>query len=430
MTRGNDMNDRSHEVDVSSGAITRVAGFTASGVACGLKASGDRDLALVVCDVPASAAGVFTRNAFRAAPVLIDERLLEHNAQGMRAVIMNAGNANACTGEQGMWDAQQMIGLTEAEVGLPAGSVLVMSTGVIGHPLPMERVREGIREAASTLSLQGGHDCAEAIMTTDLVTKEAYVSLPLPGIGTISIGGIAKGSGMIAPDLGPSSGMAGIDSSSHATMLALVVTDARMAPETLQYALEEAVNISFNRITVDGDTSTNDTVLALASGLSGDSAVELGTPDYAIFLDGLTNICQSLAIQIARDGEGATKLVEIHVKGAYDDAQAVMAAKTIANSPLVKTALFGSDPNWGRILAALGRSGVHVNPVRVALWIGDTQLVANGEPIPFDPKVVSAYLSGVNVTIEVDMGLSSGQARVWTCDMSYRYVEINAEYHT
>jgi glutamate N-acetyltransferase/amino-acid N-acetyltransferase len=406
---------------LTPGALTRVPGFRAAGVACGLKESGQLDLALVACERPATAAGMFTTNAFRAAPVLYDAELLSHSHSAIQGVVVNAGNANACTGEQGARDAGEMARLAEAALGLPPGSVLVMSTGVIGHPMPMERVVAGIRMAAASLSPRGGADAARAIMTTDLVPKEALVQVEIGG-RLISIGGMAKGSGMIHPSLalpGP-----------HATMLSLMVTDAAVSPEALNTALERAVAASFNRISVDGDTSTNDTVLLLASGGAGNSPLELASDGYQQFEAALTGVCVSLAKQIARDGEGATRLVEIVVQGAASDAEAEQAAKTVATSPLVKTAVFGADPNWGRVLAAIGRSGVQVDPARVSLWLGEVQLVAGGEPLPFDAAAARAALKAPEVRFTADLGLGPGQATVWTCDLSYRYVEINAEYHT
>jgi glutamate N-acetyltransferase/amino-acid N-acetyltransferase len=403
------------------GALTRVPGFRAAGVACGLKESGQLDLALVACERPATAAGMFTTNAFKAAPVLYDAALLSHSHSAIQGVVINAGNANACTGEQGARDAGEMARLAEAALGLPPDSVLVMSTGVIGHPMPMERVGAGIRMAAASLSPRGGADAARAIMTTDLVPKEALVQVEIGG-RLISLGGMAKGSGMIHPSLaspGP-----------HATMLSLIVTDAAVSPDALNTALERAVAASFNRISVDGDTSTNDTVLLLASGGAGNPPLELAADDYQKFEAALTGVCVSLAKQIARDGEGATRLVEIVVQGAASDAEAEQAAKTVATSPLVKTAIFGADPNWGRVLAAIGRSGIQVDPARVNLWLGEVQLVAGGEPLPFDAAAARAALQAPEVRFTADLDLGRGQVTVWTCDLSYRYVEINAEYHT
>lgn len=416
-------------VDTSPGAVTRVPGYRATGVACGLKQSGQLDLALVVSDYPTAAAGVFTTNAFRAAPVLYDEALLAHkHFPTIRAVVINAGNANACTGEAGLHDAERMARLTEEALGLPRDTVLVMSTGVIGHRLPMDKVEQGIHAAVQSLSLSGGAAAARAIMTTDLVPKEAYVRVETENC-RFSIGGMAKGSGMIHPALArPAS--AGKPLHSHATMLCLIVSDACVSAETLQNALDDAVALSFNRITVDGDTSTNDTVLLLASGR--EDAIEI-TPDsesHRLFQAALNEVCISLAKQIARDGEGATRLVEIIVRGAVSESEAERAAKAIATSPLVKTAIFGADPNWGRILAAVGRSGAHVDPQRTDLWLGPIQLVAAGTPLDFDVNVAREVLRQPEVAIRIGLGLGSSTATVWTCDLSYKYIEINAEYHT
>ena len=418
------------EIDTCAGAITRVPGFRAAGVACGLKQNGQPDLALVVCDQAAHAAGVFTTNAFRAAPVEYDAALLARSRPAQRwAVVVNAGNANACTGEQGLRDAERMARLAEGVLSLPPDSVLVMSTGVIGHLMPMEKVELGIRAAALVLSLSGGADAARAIMTTDLAPKEAYNNIQMGG-GSISIGGMAKGSGMIHPSLARPAPVSENTAGRHATMLSVIVTDAGVEAEALQTALDAAVNASFNRITVDGDTSTNDTVLLLASVAAGGPQILSGSEDYRSFQAALTGVCVSLAKQIARDGEGATRLVEIVVRGAVTDADAERAAKTVATSPLVKTAIFGADPNWGRILAAVGRSGAQVEPARANLWLGAIHLVAVGMPLPFDMELARSVLKSDEVGITVDLGLGAGQATVWTCDLSYKYVEINAEYHT
>ncbi len=416
-------------VDTSEGAITRVPGYRAAGVACGLKQSGQPDLALVVCDYPALAAGVYTTNVFRAAPVLYDAALLARKQPPLiRAVVINAGNANACTGESGLRDAEHMARLAESALGLPRDTVLVMSTGVIGRRLPMDKIEQGIRVAVQSLSSRGGAAAARAIMTTDLVPKEAYVHV-VTGDHRFSIGGMAKGSGMIHPALAPL--RSGNDSMSpHATMLALIVSDARVPAEVLQDALEKAVALSFNRITVDGDTSTNDTVLLLASSKEDVPEIKLGSEVHRTFQMALTDVCLSLAKQIARDGEGATRLVQITVRGAVNEADAERAAKAIATSPLVKTAIFGADPNWGRILAAVGRSGARVEPQRTDLWLETLQLVAAGTPLDFDIDEAREMLRQPEVTIKVDLGLGVGEATVWTCDLSYKYVEINAEYHT
>lgn len=404
----------------SKSAVTQVPGFRAVGVTCGLKQSGNPDLALILADRACTAAAVFTSNAFKAAPVLYDMALLERTGGKLQAVLINAGNANAVTGTQGLADAEQMARWTESACHLPADSVFVMSTGVIGQKMPMDKLETGIRSAADNILTEAGRqgrDAAEAIMTTDLVPKEAFVQTTVEG-QQLHLGGMAKGSGMIHPNL--------------ATMLAVMVTDAAIAPAALDAALKQAVARSFNRITVDGDTSTNDTVLVLASGQAGNSPISNPqSPAFAIFTTALTEVCTTLARAVARDGEGATKLVEITVRGAASEAEAEAAAKTVATSPLMKTALFGNDPNWGRALAAIGRSGARVNPERVSLQLGEFQLVQQGEPLDFDAVAAHNWLAGVDeVKLVADLGVGSAEAVVYTCDFSYDYVKINAEYHT
>jgi glutamate N-acetyltransferase/amino-acid N-acetyltransferase len=404
---------------MTTSAITRVPGFRAVGVACGLKASDSPDLALVLSQQPCAAAAVFTTNAFKAAPVLYDMALLERT-HTLRGVVINAGNANCITGQQGLQDAAQMARLTETACNLPVDSIFVMSTGVIGHKLPMAKIENGIRQAAAAIQTAAGAqglNAAQAIMTTDLVPKEAFIQTTIGG-RQVSLGGMAKGSGMIHPNM--------------ATMLGVVVTDAAIEPDALKAALTQAANKSFNRVTVDGDTSTNDTVLALASGGAGNRLISSADqPEFEPFVAALTNLCITLAKAIARDGEGATKLIEIRISGAASEQEAELAAKTVATSPLVKTAIFGNDPNWGRVLAAIGRSGAAVEPARALLRLGDFKLVEQGEPLSFDAIAAHNWLSKTGeVVLEANLGMGQAEATVWTCDFSYKYVEINAEYHT
>ncbi|MHB0912820.1 MAG: bifunctional glutamate N-acetyltransferase/amino-acid acetyltransferase ArgJ [Armatimonadota bacterium] len=380
--------------------ITYPKGFLAAGVRAGIKETGE-DLALIYSETPASAAGVFTTNAVKAAPVLLSAARVP--SAGVQAVVANSGNANACTGEQGMLDAGEMAARAAALLDLDPEGVLVASTGVIGRAMPMDLVRAGISAAANSLSRDGAA-AARAIMTTDLRPKEAQAE-----VGNARIGGIAKGSGMICPNV--------------ATMLAFITTDAGLSPEALQKCLAASANVSFNCLTVDGDTSTNDTVLALANGQAG----EVPLDDFQAALDA---VCISLAKQVAADGEGATKMVEVEVRGAASFANARKIALTIANSPLVKTALFGNDPNWGRVLAAAGRAGVAFDPARVSLRFGGVPVLAQGEPLPFDEKAASESLRGPEVCIMLELGEGPSSAKVWTCDFSYDYVKINAEYHT
>ena len=402
--------------------FTIVPGFKASGVACGIKASGARDLAVILSETPCTAAAVFTQNQFQAAPVVYDRALMERTqGRGFRAILVNAGNANACTGQTGDKNAEDMSRWLEDMAEIPRDSVFLMSTGIIGHPLPMPAIRTGLVNAVKKLDKNGFHDAAEAIMTTDTTSKEASVEVELSTGDTISIGGMAKGSGMIHPNM--------------ATMLGALVTDAKVAPNDLQSALTTAVNRSFNRISVDGDTSTNDTVVLFAQSKS--SQQELSGEDLSIFTRALTDVCINLAKAIVRDGEGATKLVQVQVYGAENHEDALKAARTLATSPLAKTAIFGNDPNWGRFLAAIGRSGARVDPQHTNLWLdipavqSRIQLVAQGSPLPFDATALNQQLqSAKEVVIRTDLGLGRGESNYWTCDFSYKYVEINAEYHT
>ena len=391
------------------GGVTAPRGFRAAGVACGLKANGALDLALVVGDAACACAGLFTTNRVRAAPVLYDQQVLARNRDSIRAVVANSGCANACTGEAGLADAQAMAEAAAQAIGCRADQVLVLSTGVIGKRLDVGKVRAGLAQAAPRLSRDGGADAAHAIMTTDTRPKECAVR-----DARYAIGGMCKGAGMIHPNM--------------ATMLAVITTDTAISPGLLDRALRAAVDRSFNRISVDGDTSTNDTVLALANGLSGHTVRE-GT-DFEAFTDALTQTAIELATQIVRDGEGATKFVAIAVSGARNEADAAQVGKAIANSPLVKTALYGGDANWGRVLAAAGYSGVEIDPGSMALWFGDVQLVANGAPTACDESDAARAIAGRNVLIRLDLGLGHAGATIWTCDLSHDYVTINADYRT
>ncbi|MGQ9490265.1 MAG: bifunctional glutamate N-acetyltransferase/amino-acid acetyltransferase ArgJ [Anaerolineae bacterium] len=406
-------------------------GFTFSGVAAGIKKTGAIDLALVASDRPCAAAAVFTQNRFPAAPVLYDRDLLRENPAGLRAVAINAGCANACTGDAGLADAAEMAALTEAALGLPPRSAAVMSTGVIGPRLPMAKIAAGLQAAARQLSPQGWEAAARAIMTTDTRPKVAFREA-----GGVRLFGMCKGAGMIHPNM--------------ATMLAVIVTDAAGEPTDLQEMLRAAVDVSFNAISVDGDTSTNDTVLLLANGAS-ETRLLAPLASASTLTSALTSLCTDLAQQIVRDGEGATKFITIHVTGAVSDQDAKRAAKAIANSPLVKTAFYGGDANWGRILAAVGYSGAAVEPMKTDLWIaagtgyGDTggrgeegmqsygealQLVHAGQPLSYSEEAASAIFAGQEINVTVALGLGSGQATVWTCDLSHAYVDINGHYRT
>jgi glutamate N-acetyltransferase/amino-acid N-acetyltransferase len=389
--------------------VTAPPGFRAAGVACGLKKDGALDLALLASDGACACAGVFTTNRVKAAPVLHDQQVLARNAASIRAVVANSGCANACTGEPGLADAQSMAEATARAIGCRADQVLVLSTGVIGVRLDVARVCAGIDLAAPYLSIEGGADAARAIMTTDTRPKQSVIRL-----SSFVIGGMCKGAGMIHPNM--------------ATMLAVITTDARVAPSLLDRALRAAVDKSFNRISVDGDMSTNDTMLVLANGLSGYEVHDGETLDE--FTEALTVVATDLVRQVVRDGEGATKFVEIVVTGARSESDAVRVAKAIANSALVKTALYGNDANWGRVLAAAGYSGVDVDPNALALWFGDVQLVANGARTDYGEAAATRAISGAEVAIRLELGMGHVSATVWTCDLSHDYVTINGAYRT
>jgi glutamate N-acetyltransferase/amino-acid N-acetyltransferase len=395
------------------GGVTAPAGFRAAGVACGIKKTGAPDLALLVAEGPATAAAVFTTNKAQAAPVVVSREHLANSGGLARAVIVNSGCANACTGPEGLAVARSTADFVASIVGCRADHVLVASTGVIGVQLDADRLRKGAVAAATTLSHTGGADAAVAIMTTDRAPKSAAVAVTTAA-GTYRVGGMAKGAGMIEPHM--------------ATMLGFITTDAAVPAPLLQRALRDAVDVTFNAITIDGDTSTNDTVFALASGASG---VDITDAGYAGFVAALRSVCGALARAIVRGGEGVTKLVAITVTGAASADDAPRAAKTVANSLLVKTAIHGGDPNWGRLLAAAGRAGVAFDVEHASVRIGAVELFKDG--VPFDDRApeAAAYLAGSDIEITIDLGASGAySATVWTCDLSAEYVAINAEYRT
>ncbi len=387
-------------------------GFRAAGGRCGLKASGKPDLALIVADGPCTAAGVFTTNQIKAAPVLYDQAVLAANAAGVRAIIANSGCANACTGPQGEQAASTMAQSAAAALGCDPGAVLVLSTGVIGVQLDTAKIAAGVQSLAPALAVAGAPSVAQAIMTTDTRPKTASTTLTING-RTITLAGVAKGAGMIHPMM--------------ATMLAIITTDAQIAPELLQSALHHATAATFNCVTVDGDPSTNDTVLLLASGAAD---VTIDSASYDAFCTALTDLSRDLARQIAADGEGATKLVEVTVSGAHSVSDARTIARAIARSPLVKTAIHGGDPNWGRILAAAGIAGVPFEPQLLKLWLGSVQVVASGTPCAFAEADAAAQMAGPEVAIRLDLGLADAVGQAWTCDLSAEYVSINADYRT
>ncbi len=393
------------------GGVTAAAGYRAAGVACGIKREG-LDLALVVSDRRASAAGVFTTNRVEAAPVTLSRTHLERSGGTGRAVVINSGCANACTGQDGMATAEGMAERTAAALECPIAEVLVASTGVIGVPLDLTRVASGIDRAATALG-DGHAEAAAAIMTTDVSAKERAVQVRLPG-GIVRVGGMAKGAGMIEPMM--------------ATMLAVVTTDAEVDPALLQSALRSATDRTFNAITVDGECSTNDSVFALANGASG---VRVDASTSAPLVDALTAVCRALAIDIVRGAEGATKLVTVTVTGAATEADARRAARALANSLLVKTAIHGGDPNWGRLLAVAGRAGVDFAAERAEVRVGSTLLFGDGRPHNDGEPEAAEHLSAPQVSVEVNLGTGgTSHATMWTCDLSAEYVRINADYRT
>ncbi len=397
-----------------TGGITAPRGFTAAGIHAGLKKGSLLDLALIVSERAAAVAGVFTKNRCAAAPVLVDRLHLRGGIA--RAIVVNSGNANACTGSRGLADAATMAALVAARLGCPMRHVFVGSTGVIGQLLPMAAIRRRIPVLVGRLSRRGGYDAARAIMTTDTKVKEVARFARIAG-RPVTIGGMAKGSGMIHPDM--------------ATMLAYLTTDAVIDRRTLQRALARAVERSFNRISVDGDTSTNDTVLCLANGLAGNARLTAGTAAFGRFQELLEEACHSLAMQICRDGEGATKVVKIAVTEARTVREALAVARTIATSALVKTALFGEDANWGRIMAAAGRAGVSINPDRIGLRFNSAPIVARGVALgPAAERRLGAVVRRKAYTITMTLGQGKAAAHVWTTDFSYDYVKINASYRS
>ena len=406
-----------------SGGITAPAGFLAAGSTAGLKASGKPDLSLLLAPEGAVCAGTFTTSLVRAACVDLCAQRLQASGGHARAVLTNSGQANACTGERGLADSLTATAALAERLGLAAEAVLICSTGVIGVPIPMDTLVAGLDPLVDALSAGGGGAAAQAILTTDLVDKQIALEAELGG-RTVRIGGMAKGSGMIHPAM--------------ATMLGYLSCDAGVPADVWQAMVKRAVDRSFNAITVDGDTSTNDTVLAFAAG-------EPLSPEHFEALEaGLTAVSQHLARAIARDGEGATCLIEVRVEGAADEAGARAIARTVCGSSLVKCAVHGRDPNWGRIVAAAGRAGVPFDPNAVALWLGDHQLMAAGQPLAFDRPAASAYLKacaagrylggpgpvGDTVLIRLALGGGPGTGVAWGCDLSDQYVRINADYTT
>ena len=395
------------------GGVTAASGFAAAGMYCGIRKV-KKDIAIIRSDRPAAAAGVFTKNRTIAACVTVDREQLASSPM-MSAIVVNSGNANACTGERGLRDTWTMVEETARALALPREQVLVSSTGVIGQYLPMDKVTSGISQLATQLSPLGHADAAEAIMTTDTYMKEAAVRFVADGV-PVTVGGMAKGSGMIAPNM--------------ATMLAFITTDAALAPPDLRTALRRANDRSFNRITVDGDMSTNDMALILANGASGHATFTPKSEGFEAFCGALELVMIRLAKMIARDGEGATKLVEIHVTRARSEEEASQAAEAVANSNLVKTAIHGADANWGRILAAVGYSGIEFKPDLVSISFNDLPVLKPNYQIVLDEVKAKEILEQENIIVQIDLAQGTADAKFWTCDLSKEYVHINASYRS
>lgn len=396
------------------GYVTAPKGFVAAGVKSGIKKSGKEDVAVILSQVPAAVGAVFTQNMMASPSVLVSKEIAKNDY--IRAIVVNAGNANACTGDQGIKDANMMAELTAKAVGSNKEEVLVCSTGVIGHFLPMDKIENGINAAVKALSVEGGESAAEAIQTTDTFVKKNAYEFELSG-KTVTIAGIAKGSGMIHPNM--------------ATMLTFITTDAAVEPSLLKKMTKYVADRSFNMVVVDGDTSTNDTMIVMANGQAQNSLIDSENhPDYQTFLQAFLTISQDLAKLIARDGEGATKFLAVNVTGANDFVEAKAVAMAIAKSPLVKTAFFGHDPNWGRIVCAAGYSGVNFLPEKMSVALNNVTIFKNGMSIKADEKQLQDVMEQKDIEVQVTLGQGEAEATVWTCDFSYDYVKINAEYHT
>ncbi len=393
------------------GGITSVSGVKAAGIHAGIKKTEAKDLAVIATDAPANAAGVFTKNSVTAAPVVVCR---EHLSVPMaQAIVVNSGNANACTGGTGMKNAYRMAELTAEQIGIDTDLVLVSSTGVIGQQLPMDKIENGIQIAVNALSKNdGGTEAAEAIMTTDTYPKSIAVEFEIDG-KAVRIGGIAKGSGMIAPNM--------------ATMLSFLTTDVKINSETLQSVLTQVVDNTYNLLTIDTDRSTNDTVLILATGNADNTEI---VETKGRFYDALLYVCTELVKMLARDGEGATKLVEVIVKGAKNREDAEKAARAVAESPLVKTAVFANDANWGRIMMAIGKSSAEFDPYRVDVRLGDYLLVKNGMDSGYDEDKATQLFDNDTVQININLRAGDSEITMWTCDYSYDYIRINADYRT
>jgi len=395
------------------GGVTAAKGFMAGGSACGIKKKGALDLALIFAEAPAVAAGVFTKNRIKGHSLKLTQSRI--GGGGIKAVAINSGNANACLGPQGDRDASGMAEIAALALGVRPEEVLVASTGVIGQRLDLALIDAGMANALAALG-KDGTVAAKAIMTTDTFAKEAAVTCELPSGRTVRIGGMAKGSGMIHPNM--------------ATLLGFLTTDASVAPDALQQALYLATEVSFNAVSVDGDTSPCDSVILLANGMAGGPVISLDSPDFNLFLEALTRVTQTLAKMIALDGEGATKLIAISVRGADSADTARRIGRAVAVSPLVKTAFYGADANWGRILSAIGNAGAAFDPDTVAIKLGGALVCQNGCAVAFAEEETRRILESKEIAVQIELGSGPGEAMVWTCDLSPEYVRINGSYRS
>lgn len=393
--------------------VTFAKGFTAAGVKAGIKKSGNLDVAVIYTKTQAVVAGTFTQNKVAAAPVYVSKEVVATGTA--HAIVANAGCANACTGQQGLDDAHKMAQIAADELGVNADDVIVGSTGVIGVNLPMDKLEAGIKDAVANLSADGSDNAGRAIITTDTHSKSVTCEFELSG-KTVRMGAIAKGSGMIRPNM--------------ATMLCYITTDIAIDQALLQKAVSGCVEKSFNMISVDGDMSTNDMVIVLANGEANNEKITAENADYQIFFDKLMMLCTELAKQIAADGEGASKFLTINVKGAKSFADAKTVGMAIANSPLVKTAFFGEDPNWGRVICAVGYSGADMVPEKTVVKFGGITIFANGTGATYDEKALTHVMKEKDIVIDIELNMGQEDATVWSCDLSYEYVKINGEYHT
>ena len=393
--------------------VTYPKGFQASGVKAGIKKSGNLDVAVIYTEKKAAVAGTFTKNAVAAAPVHVSKAVVAtHTAH---TIVANAGCANACTGAQGEADAAAMQKIAADALGCTSADVIVGSTGIIGQLLPMDKVEQGIHAAVKALSADGSADAGNAIITTDTYSKAGATSVMIGG-KEVRFGIIAKGSGMIRPDM--------------ATVLCFITTDVDIDGVILQDALSEVIEHSLNMISIDGDMSTNDMAIVLANGAAGNPKITEKNADYETFKETLLALCQGISEKIAADGEGATKFITVHVKGAKSFADAKTVGMSVANSPLVKTAFFGEDPNWGRVICAVGYAGVPMNPNHTTVKFGGIPVYADGMGASYDADALRAVMTAHDIVVEVDLNDGDAEAKVWTCDFSYEYVKINGEYHT